>query len=131
MAKKGSLNWLHYFIAAVWIANGLICKLMNLEPRHKEIVARILGREYALVLTSLIGIAEIVMALWILSSYKKRLNVLTQIIVIAVMNIIEFFVAPDLLLWGRFNIVFAALFIALIYFNEFKIPKNSNRGLPC
>ena len=35
------------------------------------------------------------------------------------MNIWEFIIAPDLLLWGKLNSVFALLFIALIYFNEF------------
>ncbi len=34
---------LNYLIAAVWIANGLFCKVLNLVPRHQEIVARIIG----------------------------------------------------------------------------------------
>ena len=35
---------LHYLIAAVWLANGLFCKVLNLVPRHQQIVARILGK---------------------------------------------------------------------------------------
>ncbi len=42
-------------------------------------------------------------------------------VVISTMNILEFLLVPQLLLWGRFNIVFAVIFIALIYYNEFKL----------
>jgi hypothetical protein len=59
------------------------------------------------------------MAVWILSGIKSKLNSVIQIIVIAFMNILEFIVVPDLLLWGHYNSLFAFLFILLIYFNEF------------
>ena len=110
---------LNYFIAAVWIINGLFCKVLNLVPRHQEIVARILGNEHARLLTIAIGISEIAMAVWILSGIKRRLSAITQILVIAIMNMLEFILVPDLLLWGRFNALFAFLFILLIFYNEF------------
>ncbi|NMR32974.1 hypothetical protein HIO71_02000 [Chryseobacterium aquaticum] len=112
---------INYFIAAVWLINGLYCKLLGLVPRHEEIVARILGEEHSRILTSVIGILEIIMAIWIISEIKRKLNVILQMIVIAVMNIIEFILAPDLLLWGHYNSLFAFLFIVLIYTNEFLI----------
>jgi uncharacterized membrane protein YphA (DoxX/SURF4 family) len=114
---------LTYFIAAVWLINGLFCKVLNLVPRHQQIVARILGEEHARLLTFLIGFSEIVMAVWILSAIKTRLNAITQILVIAAMNTLEFFLVPDLLLWGRGNAVFAFLFIVIIYCNEFLLNK--------
>jgi hypothetical protein len=40
-------------------------------------------------------------------------------VIVGTMNVIEFTLAPDLLLFGRMNIVFAAIFIVLIYVNEF------------
>jgi hypothetical protein len=110
---------LNYLIAAVWIANGLICKVLNLIPRHQEIVARIIGNAHAGVLTRAIGFSEIAMAAWILSGIKTKFNALTQVVVIATMNTLEFIMAPDLLLWGRFNALFATLFCVLILFNEF------------
>ena len=110
---------LNYFIAAVWIINGLFCKVLNLVPRHQEIVARILGNDHARLLTITIGISEIAMAVWILSGIKRRLNAIAQIIIIAAMNTLEFILVPDLLLWGRFNALFAFLFILLIFYNEF------------
>jgi hypothetical protein len=116
---------LNYFIAAVWIGNGLFCKVLHLVPRHQQIVERILGNQYGGLLTKIIGISEILMAVWVLSSIKHRLNALTQALIIAAMNIMEFILVPDLLLWGRFNVVFAALFILLILYNEFALNKNS------
>ena len=40
-------------------------------------------------------------------------------VIVGTMNIIEFILSPDLLLFGRMNIVFASVFIAVIYLNEF------------
>lgn len=112
-----------YCIATVWIVNGLFCKVLNLVPRHEQIVARILGNTYSRSLTILIGFSEIIMAVWILSNYKTRLNAIAQIVVIATMNTLEFILAPDLLLWGKLNSLFAFLFILVIYFNEFYLNK--------
>jgi hypothetical protein len=110
------LTWL---IALVWIINGFICKVLNLVPRHREIVGRIIGNERSGTFTLLIGLSEMAMAIWILSGKWSKINAITQIAVIAVMNTLEFILAPDLLLWGRFNALFAFLFIILIYYNEF------------
>lgn len=131
MRKHFTANWMHYLIATVWIINGLFCKVLNLVPRHQEIVAGILGTEHVRSLTFLIGIAEIGMAAWILTGIRKRLNVVTQILVIASMNSLEFFLVPDLLLWGRANAFFAFAFIVLIYFNEFSFPKKLIRHAAC
>lgn len=106
-----------YLIALVWSTNGLFCKVLGLVPRHEHIVARILGGEYSHLFTVLIGLAEVIMALWIVSGYKAKLNTYVQITVVATMNVIEFFFAPDLLLWGKWNALFAFLFIVLVYLN--------------
>ena len=110
---------LNYLIAAVWIANGLFCKVLNFVPRHQEIVARIIGNAHAGVLTKAIGFSEVAMAVWILSGLRTKLNAITQVVVVAKMNGLEFIMAPDLLLWGRFNASFAFLFILVILYNEF------------
>jgi len=116
-------NILNWFITLVWFINGFICKVLNLVPRHQEIVARITGNEQSRTFTLLIGLSEIVMAGWILSGKWSRVNAITQIVVIAVMNTLEFILVPDLLLWGRFNALFALLFIILIYYNEFHLKR--------
>lgn len=114
---------LTWCIALVWLANGLFCKVLNLVPRHQQIVARILGNEYARTLTLTIGLLEIGMVVWILSRIKPRLNAIAQMAIVATMNIIEFILAPDLLLWGRLNSFFAFLFILVVCYNEFYLNK--------
>ena len=118
---------LTWFIAAIWIANGLFCKVLNLVPRHEQIVARILGAEHSRLFTMAIGCSEIAMAAWILSGIKSRLNALTQIIIVATMNTLEFILVPDLLLWGKANALFALILVAVIYFNEFYLNKKLAR----
>lgn len=126
MEPSTTAKIINYFIAAVWLVNGLFCKVLNLVPRHQEIVATILGQEHARVLTIFIGVSEIAMAIWIISGIRSRLNALLQIAVIAVMNTLEFILVPGLLLWGRFNALFALLLILVIYYNEFHLkPKTS------
>ena len=102
------------------VRQWFFCKILNLVPRHQKIVSRILGDDNSNILTNSIGILEVLMAIWILNGIKSRLNAITQILVIGVMNILEFLLAPDLLLWGRANLLFAFIFIFVIYFNEFR-----------
>ncbi len=110
---------LHYFIAAVWVANGFFCKILNLVPRHQQIVGEILGTKHSFILTKTIGLAEILLAVWLLSSFKSRLNAVTQILLVLAMNITELLLVPDLLLFGKWNFFFALIFIVVIYYNEF------------
>jgi hypothetical protein len=119
MKTKPLKIWINYFIAAVWFVNGFFCKVLNFVPRHQKIVERILDIENARSLTLLIGFAETGMAIWIISGIRVRLNVIAQILLIAAMNTLEFFLAPDLLLWGKANAIFAFLLLLLIYYKEF------------
>jgi hypothetical protein len=110
-------------IALVWFVNGFFCKILNFVPRHQEIVARILGEQYSWLFTKAIGVSEILMVVWILSRIKSRFCAIFQMAIVGTMNIIEFILAPDLLLFGRLNIAFAAILIVLIYVNEFLFDK--------
>ena len=114
---------LNAFIAAVWLVNGLFCKVLNLVPRHQQIVANILGDHNARLFTVLIGLSEIGMAAWIISGIWPRLNATVQILVIATMNTLEFILVPHLLLWGKINAFFAFLFILIICYNSFFLHK--------
>lgn len=108
-------RWLDYFIALIWLVNGLYCKVLGLVPRHREIVARILGERFSGGITVLIGVAEILMAVWVLSGIKRRLCAVFQIGVVLMMNLMETFLVPDLLLWGRLNLLFACFFCLLVW----------------
>lgn len=125
--KKTQYKIINGCIALIWLTNGLVCKLLNFVPRHQQIVSKILGNQYSEIITMLIGISEIMMGLWILSDYKARINAIVQIAIIMTMNILEFIIAPDLLLWGHFNIVFAIMLCSIIYYNQFVVYKHLSK----
>ena len=112
-------NYVTVCIALVWLINGLFCKVLNLVPRHRLIVGNILGNRYAALFTKLIGIAEVLIAVWIVSNIQPVLCAVVQMVVVAVMNIIEVIKVPRLLLFGRVNILIAAFFIGVVYVNTF------------
>lgn len=131
MKKRLLYNWINCFIALVWLINGLFCKAFNLVPRHQQIVERILNIADARSMTLFIGFAEIAMAVWILGGFRSRLNAKLQILIIALMNLLEFFLASDLLLWGKANAIFALLFILLIYYKEFYFINRIDKRTTC
>jgi len=124
MTARRKHQILNALIAGVWLVNGLFCKVLNLVPRHQEIVAGILGDHNARLFTVSIGLSEIGMAIWIISGIWPRLNATAQILIIATMNTLEFILVPHLLLWGKANAFFAFLFILLICYNSFFLHKN-------
>ena len=128
MKRQPLKIWITYLLAAVWFVNGFFCKVLNFVPRHQKIAERILDIENARSLTLLIGFAETGMAIWIISGIWSRLNAIVQILIIATMNTLEFFLAPDLLLWGKANAIFAFMLLLLIYSKEFCI---SNKKTAC
>ena len=126
MKNKTPHKILTFFIATVWIINGLFCKVLNLVPRHEQIVAHILGADFSRPLTFLIWLSEIVMAIWVLTRFKAKLNAFIQMGIVLTMNILEFILVPDLLLWGKLNSLFALLFIGLVYYNEFVLNESTD-----
>ena len=105
-----------YLIALVWLVNGLYCKILGRVPRHEQIVVQILGEDYASVLIILIGIAELVMMIWILSGWQRKWCAIAQIVVVLTMNLLETALVPELLLWGHWNGLFALLFVLVVYY---------------
>ncbi len=114
-------------IACVWLINGFWCKILNGVPRHEAIVSKILGPEYARELTIFIGISEVLLAIWVLTGIKSKWSSILQIIIVASMNILEFFLADELLLWGKTNALFALFFILVVLINEFFIKARMNQ----
>ena len=110
---------LRFLFAAVWLVNGLFCKVLDWVPRHRQIVARILGEDHALLLTRLIGVGEIGMAVWVLSGLRPKWSAAAQIGAVATMNVIEFFLAPDLLLFGKLNSLVALCYVTIVAWAEF------------
>jgi hypothetical protein len=111
---------LRLLFAAVWLVNGVWCKLLDGVPRHREIVARILGDEHASLLTRMIGAGEVLVAVWILTGIRWKWSCVFQIVMVVVMNVIEFLLAPDLLLFGRINSLVALACCALVAWAGFR-----------
>jgi len=86
-------------LAVVWLANGLGAKLLGLVPRHQAIVARFFGDAAAPLLTRLIGVAEILMAIWIASERFPRACAWAIAGTLVAMNGLELWRARDLLLF--------------------------------
>jgi len=113
-----ALRFSTLMISYVWLINGLFCKCLNFVPRHQLIVSRILGETHAPSLTITIGLGEIAIAAWAWSRIESRLCCILQIILVMTMNVLEFILVPDLLLFGRWNIVLAAAFCFFVWFTE-------------
>jgi hypothetical protein len=127
MTARAKHKTLTILIALVWLVNGLFVKVLSLDLRHVEIVKVVTNtdRVTAALITVAIGFLEILMSLWVLSRYLSRSNAIAQIIVVSTMNILEFILAPDLLLWGRMNSLFAFLFLLIVYYNEFILKRQA------
>ncbi len=103
----------------IWIVNGLWAKVFQKVPRHRAIVARILGPKYAPGVTRFIGFGEIALGLWVSTGLRKQQTAWLQIGLIATMNLLEAVFARDLLLWGGWNALFAGILIGCIWWDAF------------
>ena len=117
--KKNLYNILTILISLVWLINGLYAKVLGFVPRHQEIVAKILGSEISFIAVKVIGVLEICMFVWVISRKYSPIAAVLQIVIVLIMNILEFILTPNLLLFGRLNIVIAVIFVSVVYFNEF------------
>lgn len=111
-----------WLIAGVWLVNGLFCKVLGLVPRHEMIVERVLRLEDGALLTKAIGLGEILIAVWVASRCRARLAGWVQILLVASMNLLEFWLAPDLLLFGRINLLVAGAFMVFVYIHSVRPP---------
>jgi DoxX-like protein len=62
--------WLiHVAVAAVWLYEGLWCKLLNGEPRQLQVVQAVprFGPRIGAAFLKALGIVEVALAIWILS----------------------------------------------------------------
>lgn len=85
-------------IASVWLFHGLYSKIFHGIPRHRQIVARVLGEGLADPLTIVIGSLEAILGIWILSGRRRPACALVQTLAIVGMNTLEVLLAKDLLI---------------------------------
>ena len=102
--------------ATVWFVFGFIFKVLDLVPRHRMIVASILGEEVAGPVTLLIGLSETGIAVWILCGLRPRTCATVQTIALVSMNILELLLARPLLLAPLPMVCFNIAFLCIVWY---------------
>ncbi|HEX6732039.1 MAG TPA: DoxX-like family protein [Pyrinomonadaceae bacterium] len=108
--------------AAVWLLFGMWFKVLGMVPRHRLIAAAILGEAVATPVIMLVGIAEIAIALWIVSGIYPRFCAIVQSIAIVTMNALELSIARELLLAPVLMVVANTIFLGVVWYCALKIP---------
>jgi hypothetical protein len=102
--------------AFVWLVFGVVFKMLNLVPRHRAIVAAIVGDAAAGPVTFLIGAAEATLGIWILSGRRPRLCAAAQTCAIVTMNALELSLARDLLLAPALMVCANTVFLGVVWY---------------
>jgi uncharacterized membrane protein YphA (DoxX/SURF4 family) len=113
---------LRILIGSVWVFHGLYSKLLDGIPRHRMIVARVLGDDLAVIATRAVGIAEILLGLWAFSHRWPRACAAVQTLAIVTMNTLEIARAPDLLISAPGMVALNLGFLALGWYSATRPP---------
>lgn len=113
---------LTFATAVVWLLFGMWFKVFGMVPRHRLIVAAVVGEAAAGPLTVLIGAAETAMALWILSGIYPRVCAALQSLAIATMNAVELSQARELLLAPLLMVCANTIFLVVVWYCALKAP---------
>jgi uncharacterized membrane protein YphA (DoxX/SURF4 family) len=108
---------LRILIGSVWVFHGLYSKVLDGIPRHRMIVARVLGDEVAAVATVAIGVLEILLGIWAFSHRQPRACAAVQTAAIVAMNSLEIARAPDLLISAPGMLLLNAAFLAIGWYS--------------
>jgi uncharacterized membrane protein YphA (DoxX/SURF4 family) len=75
-------------IAAVWLYEGLWCKLLGRVPHQVDVVAAhpLFGARSARLVLQAIGVVEVLLAVWVLSGWQPWLAALAQTTLLVGMN---------------------------------------------
>jgi hypothetical protein len=76
-------------VAAVWLYEGLWCKLLRGQPHEFEVVAAVprLGPRYGALFLRLLGVVEVGIALWTLSAVAPILCAALQTALLVALNV--------------------------------------------
>jgi DoxX-like family len=92
--------WLiHLAVAAVWLYEGLWCKLLNGEPHQLQVVQAVpdYGPRVALVFLKALGLVEVVLAAWVLSGAGPFFCAVTQTLLLVALNACGLFWARQII----------------------------------
>lgn len=118
---------LRILIGSVWGFHGLYSKLLDGIPRHRLIVARVLGDEVAAAATVLIGVLEILLGVWAVTHRLPRTCATVQTAAIVAMNSLEIARAPDLLISAPGMLLLNAGFLSLGWYSATRPPLHASQ----
>jgi DoxX-like family len=81
--------WLiHIAVAAVWLYEGLWCKLLNGEPHQVRVVEAVpgFGPRLGKSILQLLGIAEVALAVWVLTGISPIVCAVAQTALLVILN---------------------------------------------
>ena len=107
---------LQFLIGGVWVFHGLYSKILRGIPRHRAIVARVLGETHADLATTVIGAGEILLGLWVFSGWQRVPCAAVQTLALVSMNVLEIALAADLLISAIGMLALNAGFLSAIWY---------------
>lgn len=107
--------------AAVWLFFGFWCKVLGMVPRHRLIISAVIGDPAAGPVTVLVGAAETLLALWILSGIYPRACAAVQSLAIATMNSLELSFARGLLLAPVLMLCANTVLLVIVWYCALKV----------
>ncbi|HTE06516.1 MAG TPA: DoxX-like family protein [Planctomycetota bacterium] len=119
---RGTILAVRLFAASVWLLSGVVFKLLDVVPRHRQIVAAVVGEAASRPLTLAIGAGEALMGVWILSGARPRTCAAVQTLAIAAMNAVELSVARDLLLAPAAMVCANLALLAAVWYAALRAP---------
>jgi hypothetical protein len=102
-------------IGSVWGFHGLYSKILNGIPRHRLIVAKILGVANAGVSTKVIGVLEVLLGLWAFTGWQPVGCAVVQTAAIVGMNTLEIYLAGELLISAAGMVILNLGFLTLVW----------------
>jgi len=103
-------------IGSVWVFHGLYSKILNGIPRHRMIVAKILGSANARSATLAIGFLELLLGVWVFTGWYSAPCAVIQTAAIISMNMLEIALAAELLISAIGMVALNMGFLALIWY---------------
>lgn len=90
------LFWMRISISAVWLYEGLWCKVLGMMPSQLAIVVELPGctPDRALKILKVVGSVEIFLGLWVLTGVHPAWCALAEVMLLVLMN-------GNALLWAR------------------------------
>jgi len=102
-------------IGSVWVFHGIYSKILNGIPRHRLIVAKILGKQRAQIATRIIGALEFLLGMWVLTGWQSVWCASIQTAAIIAMNSLEILLARELLISALGMLILNFGFLSLVW----------------